>query len=105
MPMQNFFIFTEAQRNTALGLDADGIAEIDPRAVDGGSPSAGANLNDVATGYDPGEAVPLTGTYVAPHRIVDDPVYQSHCPGLIAFLQTLPWASLQTETIFAPVID
>jgi len=105
MPMQTFFIFTESQRSTAMGLDADGVAEIDPRAVDNVSPGAGINLNDAAGDHDPGEAVTLTGKYVAPRRIVDDPAYQSNCPGLIAFLLTLPWASLQVETIFAPVAD
>lgn len=102
MGMINFFVLTGAERATALGLDADGMAEIDPRAVDNASPGVGINLNDNAGNYDPADPVTLTATYVAPKRIVDDPSYVTNCPALITFLLTLPWCSLETETIFAP---
>lgn len=99
--MQNYFILTSAERTTAMGF-SNPSGEIDPRSVDNESPGIGINLNDNASNYDPGEAVPLTGTYVAPKRIVDDAAYGN---SLKAFLLTLPWASLENETIFAPVVD
>lgn len=101
MGMQNFFVLTEAQKATAEAFNGDDVAIV-PRAVDNASPGVGLNLNDNAAGYGPGDAVTLTGTYVAPKRIVDDPEYQTYAPGMIAFLLTLPWCSLETETIFAP---
>lgn len=102
MTMQNHFILTSAERATAMTLDADNNVEIDPRAVDNASPGVGLNLNDNASNYDPGDPVTLTGAYVAPKCIVDDPAYIQYCPALITFLLTLPWASLESETIFAP---
>lgn len=101
--MQNHFILTAAQRTQAMSLDADGECEIDPRAVDNASPGVGLNLNDNAVGYAPGAPVTLTGTYVAPKHIVDDAQYKLYCPALLTYLLTLPWASLESETIFAPV--
>lgn len=103
MPMQNFFILTSAQRTTAMGMDDDSNYQIDPRAVDNSSPGVGINLNDNATSYVPAEPVTLTGCYVSPKRMVDDPDCVTYCPDIIPFLLTLPWASLETETIFAPV--
>lgn len=103
MPMMNFFVLTSAQRTTAMGLDSNENASINPRGVDNASPGVGINLNDNATGVAAGATVTLTGCYVAPKRIVDDPAYQQYCPGLITFLLTLPWCSLEPETIFAPI--
>lgn len=102
MPMMNFFVLTAAQRVTALGLDDDNNAAIDPRAIDNTSPGVGINLNDNAVDYDPADPVVLIGCYVVPKRVVDDAAYQSYCPALITELLTRPWASLETETIFAP---
>lgn len=34
--------------------------------------------------------------------LANDPAYRQHCLGLISSLLTLPWASLEAETIFAP---
>jgi hypothetical protein len=102
MPMENDFVLTAAQRVTALGLDADLIAEVDPRAIDNASPGVGINLNDNADGIAAGETVSLTGKYILPKRIVDDPLYQANCPNLITFLLTIPWCTLEPETIFAP---
>jgi hypothetical protein len=100
MGVQNYFILTAAERTTAMGYNTVDAA-IDPRAIDNSSPGVGINLNDAAAGYDPAEAVTLTDCYVAPKRIVDDPIYPG---GLKTFLLTLPWASLEDETIFAPVV-
>lgn len=97
--MQNYFVLTSAQRTTAMGLDTEEF-QIAPRLMDNASPGVGINLNDEADGVDPGEPVTLTGKYAAPKRIVDNPDYAS---GLKTFLLTLPWASLEDETIFAPV--
>jgi hypothetical protein len=37
--------------------------------------------------------------------MVDGPACEQHCPAPIAFLLTLPFSSLETETIFAPSAD
>lgn len=104
MAMENDFILTVAQRVTAISLHAPLFAEVDPRAIDNASPGVGINLNDNATGVAAGEAVTLTGKYILPKRIVDDPLYQARCPDLITFLLTLPWCSVEPETIFAPFV-
>ena len=101
MTVQNFFVLTSAQRDTVMGWNSENC-EIDPRAVNNDSPGVGLNLNDNATAYDPGEPVTLTSTYVAPKQIVDDPEYQTYAPGMITFLLTLPWCTLEPEMIFAP---
>jgi hypothetical protein len=101
MAMMNWFVLTAAERTTAMAFPPS-PGEIDPRAVDNASPGVGINLNDYAASYDPADPVTLTGTYVAPKRIVDDPDYGSD---LKTFLLTLPWCSLESETIFAPYIE
>lgn len=103
MAIQNFFVLTSAQRVTSMGFNGEDVA-INPRAVDNGSPGVGINLNDNADDYDPADPVTLTGTYVAAKRIVDDPDYLTYAPGMVAFLLTLPWCTLETETIFAPEV-
>jgi hypothetical protein len=103
MAMENDFILSGAQRATALTLDADGVAEVDPRAIDNATPGAGINLNDAASGIAAGAVVALSGNYVLPKKIVDDPLYVTNCPALITFLLTLPWCSVEPDTIFAPV--
>jgi len=102
MAQLEFFALTAAQAASAQALDDDSNAAISPRAVDNESPGVGLNLSDSAAGYERGDPVPLTGMLVAARRIADDPAYRQHCPGLVAFLLTLPWASLETGTIFAP---
>lgn len=103
MTMLNFFVLTAAESAHAKTLDDNNNATIDPRAIDNATPGVGINLNDNALNYIPAAPVVLTATFVAPKRIVDDPAYQQYCPALITYLLTLPWASLETETIFAPV--
>lgn len=101
MSILNFFVLTSAERDAAMLLDGDPV-EIDPRAVDNTSPGAGINLNDNAASYDAGDPVTLTGCFVAPKRIVDDPDYLTHAPALVAYLLDRPFCTLETETIFAP---
>jgi hypothetical protein len=101
MTMQNYFILTSGERDTALGYNPVPPTgyEVDPRLMDNASPGVGINLNDNASNYDPADPVTLTGCYILPKRIVDDPNYGS---GLKTWLLTLPWSSLENETIFAP---
>lgn len=101
MSVQNFFILTSAQSAAAEAFNNENVA-IEPRAVDNASPGVGLNLNPDATGVAVGAGVTLTGKLVAPKRIVDNAEYQTYAPDMIALLLTLPWASLETETIFAP---
>lgn len=102
MATQNFVVLTSAQRATAQGLDDDSNFVIDPRAIDNAAPGVGLNINPDADGFDGGDVVTLVGNYVAPKRIVDDPECTVYCPALATYLLTLPWAMLETETIFAP---
>lgn len=105
MTVQNWFVLTAAQRLTAMGFNGEEVA-VEPRAVDNTSPGVGINLNDNASvGFDPGEVVPLADMYVSPKRIVDDPEYQLYAPGMVSFLLTLPWCTLESETIFAPDVE
>lgn len=99
--IQNMFVLTAAQRTAAMAFNNMEVV-IDPRAVDNTSPGVGLNLNDNATDYAPGDPVELTGTFVAPKRIVDDPEYLLYAPGMVTYLLDLPWCSLEPETIFAP---
>lgn len=103
MPTMNFFVLTPAERDIAVTLNGP-TAAIFPRAVDNASPGIGLNLNDQAINYDPGDPIALTGTLVAPKRIVDDPMYIEQCPDMIDYLLTLPFAALEPETIFAPEV-
>jgi hypothetical protein len=105
MATQDWFILTEAENTTATAFNADppdGSAEISPEAISAVSPGVGINLNPDATGYpDGGEVVTLVGNYVAPRRIVTQAI-PAYSEGLKAFLMTLPVASLDSDTIFAP---
>ncbi|WP_371346453.1 hypothetical protein [Ancylobacter sp. IITR112] len=101
--MQNFFVLTPAQRVESMAFNTPDVA-IDPRAVDNPTPGVGLNLNDNASDYEPGDPVTLVGKFVAPKAIVDDPEYATYAPGMIAYLLTLPWCTLETETIFAPTV-
>ncbi len=100
MATQDWFILTSAERTTAMGYNPPGGPEIDPRAVDHETPGVGINLNPDATNYPlGGEVVALVGTYVAPRRIIDDITYPTD---MKTYLLTLPFASLDSDTIFAP---
>lgn len=101
MTTQNYFILTSAQRNAAMAFN-DPAASIDPRGVDAATPGSGINLNENADGVNAGAPVVLSGKYVAPVRIINDPEYIAHVPDMIAYLSDLPWALLENETIFLP---
>jgi hypothetical protein len=99
MATQDWFILTGDERTAAMAFNTQS-AEIDPRAVDNENPGVAINLNPDATNYpDGGEVVTLVGKYVAPRRIANDVTY----PGdMKAYLLTLPFAPLDSDTIFAP---
>jgi hypothetical protein len=97
----NFFVLTPSQVTQAEAFNTAN-AEVQPRAVDNATPGVGINLNPAASSYAPGATVTLAGTSVAPKRIVDDSAYPDN---MKTFLLTLPFCSLETETIFAPVVD
>lgn len=101
MAVQNFFVLTSAQRTTAMGWNGEDVA-INPRPIDNASPGVGINLNDEADNYEPAAPVTLTNCFVAPKAIVDNPEYLTYAPSMVAFLLTLPWCTLELETIFAP---
>ena len=101
MSVQNYFIMTSSEKDEASGFDTQDVA-LGARAVDNASPGIGLNLNPDAANYAAGAAVTLTGAWVAPKRLVDDPDYQTYAPGMISYLLDKPWAALESETIFAP---
>jgi hypothetical protein len=104
MSTQNFAVITAAQRTALMAFNGEDVA-INPMAVTNTSPGVGININPDADGFDGGDVITLVGNYVAPKRIVDDPDYLTHASGMVALLLTLPWAMLETETIFAPVSE
>lgn len=104
MSTQNFVVITAAQRTALMAFNGEDVA-IDPRAIDNSSPGVGLNINPDADGVAGGEVIALVGNYVAPKRIVDDADYLTNAPGMVALLLTLPWAMLETETIFAPAAE
>jgi hypothetical protein len=101
MAAQNWFILTPDQNTAVMAFNTTDY-QIAPRAVDAASPGVGINLNPNATGYAAGAPVTLVGNYVAPYRIVNDPAYIAAVPGMIAYLNALPSALLDSDAIFAP---
>ena len=101
MTTQNYFVLTSAQSTTAMSFNTEEVA-VEPRAIDSASPGSGINTNQDATGFDVGDPINLTGKYVVPVRVVNDPDYLSLVPGMVAFLLTLPASILENETIFPP---
>lgn len=104
MATQNYAIITSAQRTALMAFNGEDVA-INPRTVDNAAPGVGININPDAGGVAAGAVVTLVGKFVAPKRIVDDAQYVTYAPGMVALLLTLPWATLESETIFAPVED
>lgn len=103
MAVQNYYVLTAAQRTAAMAFNNENVA-VDPRAVDGAAPGVGLNLNDHATGYAPGAAVTLTGNYLAPSAILNDPQYRTYAPDMVAYLADKPWCALEDATVFAPPV-
>ena len=99
--IENNVIFTAAERASAMELDnPHGGAGCLPFPVTAPSPGVGLNINDQAASFGAGDPVPLTGKYVAPVAMVNNQEYIDSAPALVAFLITLPWAMLDSETIF-----
>ena len=105
MATQNYAVLTAAHLAHAQTLDDDANYQIGTRAVDNANPGVGLNINPDADGFTAGAVVTLVGMYVAPKRMVDDPDCLTYAPDLRDYLLTLPWAMLESETIFAPVSD
>lgn len=101
--MQNYFILTAAQRTAIMAFNTPDY-QVDPRLMDNETPGVGINLNDNAADYAPGDPVPCTDNYVVPKRMVDDPDCLVYAPDMRAYLLDKPWATLEDETIFAPVV-
>jgi hypothetical protein len=99
--IQNYFVLSAAQRTASMAFNTPDVA-IDPRAVDGATPGVSLNLNDNATGIGPGDPVALTGMYLAPKRIIDDPDYVQYAPDMVTYLQDKPFGLCEDETVFAP---
>ncbi|CAH1677855.1 hypothetical protein [Chelatococcus sp.] len=104
MALKNYFVMTAAQRTTLMAMNTPDAA-INPRSIDNGSPGVGINLNPDAEDFEPGAVVDLGGNYVTAKRAVDDPDYNLYVPSMVAYLLTLPWATLEDETIFAPASE
>lgn len=100
MASQNFAILTEAQKDAAeaLNAQADGVS-VEGRLVDAANPGGALNRNPLATEYEMGDPVPLTGgVYVMPWRIRNDPEYTLWH----GMFDDLPMDMLEYETIFEP---
>lgn len=105
MSVINFIVMTPAELATANQGGAgwgNGRVEAGGRLIDNSSPGIGLNLNPDADNFDGGDVVILAGNYVASKQMVDDPEYLLYAADLVAFLKTLPWCMLESETIFAP---
>jgi hypothetical protein len=107
MATQDWFVLTEAEAETALSFNAnppDGSEELSGRAIDAISPGVGLNLNPDATNYESGEAVSLSGKFVVPRKIVTQgqTIYSEAAR---SWLSTLPCATIDNDTIFAPPPD
>lgn len=96
------FILTSAQSDAVQAFNNydEGIV-IEPFPVTAASPGSGLNLNENATGYGAGDPVALTGKYVAPSAILNDPQYQLYAPGMVAYLADKPFALLDDAQIYA----
>lgn len=101
MTMQNYFVLTSVQRTAVMALNGEEVT-VDPRAIDSATPGSGINTNQDATGFGVGDAVALTGRFVAPVRIVNDPEYLSLASDIVTYLLDMPAAALEDETIFLP---
>ncbi|MGV0817109.1 hypothetical protein [Martelella sp. AMO21009] len=99
--IMNWFVLTASQKSAVEAFNGEALGLIDARAIDNATPGTGINLNDNAIDFEPGDPVTLTGMYVVPKRVVDDPNQAADAKTL---LLTLPWCALENETIFAPYL-
>jgi hypothetical protein len=75
---------------------------ISPRAID--NTGVGINLNPDAAEFGAGDVLTLTGMFVVSKRVVDDREYVALSPHSVAYLLDKPFAPLEPETIFAPIV-
>ncbi|WP_346915038.1 hypothetical protein [uncultured Roseibium sp.] len=98
------FVLTAAERDAVIALvEPQSGLGINPRPVDATDPGVGINLNESATAFEVGAAVPLATMFVTNKRIVDDPDYIANAPEIVAYLQDKPIVVLKTETVFKPI--
>jgi hypothetical protein len=106
--MINFFVVDAAGKAVVEALYAPGAAHgigVELRPIDNQAPGVGLNLNDAAAGVQPGASVTLASKYVLAKRVIDDPEVQQWVPDVIPALLAYPWCTLETETVFAPLVD
>jgi hypothetical protein len=102
--------FTASERTYAMTLDDTSLEEneINPRWVDAPNPGVWQNINGNATNYDPLETIvlddPLEPMYAIEIVNKNNLDFIANCPLLIAYFDTLPWAMVDTDVIFAPYI-
>lgn len=101
MTVQTFCVLTPDQVTAFSAWDNDEVM-LGARLMDGSSPGIGLNVNPNATGYAGGAAVTLAGNSVAPITIIQDPQYAMYDPDLVSALGLVPWATLDSDVIFAP---
>lgn len=98
----NLLILTEAQKETVLSLNPPppGV-RAEPRLIDAVNPGVGINLNDSASAIIAGAVVALTGKYIIPASLINNPLWSS-IPSMIEFCLTLPICMCDTDIIFLP---
>ena len=102
MSIQSCVILTADELRHAETLDDDDNFQIGGRKVDVSAPGVAININPDAVSVAAGAAVDLSGRYLAPTRIIEDPACGTYAPALAAYLRTLPWAELDSDAVFAP---
>lgn len=91
MPVQQFIILDGARVTSSRAMN-DRQARIEPRLVDTASPGTVVDQDS--------NVVDLIGKALAPRRIVLDPLYP---PVMKVFLANLPFALVNSDTVFLPV--
>lgn len=99
MATQSFIVLTSAERTAAVALNNEN-GGVDPRAVDNELAGHGINTNPAAS-VAVGAGVDLTGKYVVPTRVLNDPENDR----FDAVLGPLPRCILDVDVIFAPVVE
>lgn len=100
--MYNAFLLTAAEQEEAMALSQLVV----PSAITNSHPGVAINLNPDATDYVPGAVVPASGTLSGMYFLNRGVIDASEQPqALKTYLLGKPWATLDTETILAPVQD